>query len=218
MNPASPRTRPGDLYYRANVRTWRFPFWVSSRSPTVLHRDRVPRTGPIILAANHLSPFDVPVLMWHTPRILDFVSTVEVMGAPLVGPFYRSLGAFPLDRSRVDVRTTKTILSRLAAGRVVAMVPEGRIRQPAESVLVGAPFRPGVARLAQLAHVPIVPVVVTGTIAWKKWYRWLPTRTVRVAVNYGEPIPPGDDADALRQLLAAAGRDLYAELQAKGSA
>src|SRR3954469_19872947 len=53
-------------------------FWTSS-SPVVLHRDRVPRRGAFILAANHLSPFDVPCLMATVPRNLDFMSVVEFL-------------------------------------------------------------------------------------------------------------------------------------------
>ena len=71
----------GDWFYRFVVRTGRFPFWVSSR-PVVLHAKRAPRNGPFILAANHTSPYDVPLLMRHTPRRLDFVSITEVFRNP----------------------------------------------------------------------------------------------------------------------------------------
>ena len=81
----------------------------------------MPRSGPFILASNHLSPFDVPVLMRHTRRVLDFVSIVEVFRNPVMAWFYSSMGAFPLDRGRVDVRTTNIILERLRRGRAIAI-------------------------------------------------------------------------------------------------
>jgi 1-acyl-sn-glycerol-3-phosphate acyltransferase len=178
------------------------PFWLSS-VPTILHRQRVPRRGAFILASNHLSPYDVPVLMRSTPRKLDFVSITEVFAKPWVGWFFGHMNAFPLDRSRADPRTVKVILDRLGRGRVVAMFPEGRIRAQADSVIHGKPFRPGVARIARLAGVPIVPVVVWGSGAYARASGWLPLRRTRYGIHYGEPIAPGDEAETERRLAAA---------------
>src|SRR5438045_3002539 len=110
----------GDAFYRFVVLTGRMPFWISSR-PVVLHAERARRAGPFILAANHTSPYDVPLLMRHTPRRLDFVSIIEVFRNPLVAWFYSHMNAFPVDRSRRDPATVRIILDRLARGRVVAM-------------------------------------------------------------------------------------------------
>lgn len=199
-----------DLFYRTVVVVGRFPLWIASR-PVILHRDRVPRTGPFILASNHLAPYDVAVLMRHAGRVLDFVSTTQVMAVPFVGPFYRAMGAYPLDRGRVDTRTTRWILDRLGRGRVVAMFPEGRIRSEAESVVHTGDFRPGVVRLARTAGVPIIPVALRGTPAFADPRVWLPTRSVRYGVCFGEPIEVVDDARAQGQ-LARAWRDGYQEL------
>jgi 1-acyl-sn-glycerol-3-phosphate acyltransferase len=199
-----------DRFYNVAVFIGRFPLWVSSR-PLVLHRDRVPRRGPFLLASNHLSPFDVPALMRHTGRPLDFVSIVEVFRKPFLGWFYGHMNAFPLDRSRSDPKTVKIILARLARGRPVAIFPEGRIRRAEESVVHGGPFRPGVARLARMAGVPLIPVVVWNTGVYQRPTSWLPLKRIRYAVIYGTPIPVTDEADAERA-LASAYRDLYAEL------
>lgn len=189
----------------------RFPFWVSSR-PVVLHADRAGRAGAYLLASNHLSPYDVPLLMRSTPRLLDFVSVVEIFREPFVGWFFGHMNAFPLDRSRKDPKTVRIVVDRLAAGRVVAMFPEGRVRAEGESVIHGGPFRPGVARIAQLASVPIVPVVVWGSGGYARPVNWLPLRRVRYGVAYGQPIEAHNIADAEAQ-LAAAYQQLYAELR-----
>src|SRR5688572_6064556 len=102
------------------------PFWVSSR-PTVMGIEHARRDGPFIVASNHLSPYDVALLMRHSPRRLDFVSIVEVFRHPLMAWFYSNMNAFPLDRHRGDPKTVRIILDRLERGRVVAMFPEGRI-------------------------------------------------------------------------------------------
>ncbi|HEX8916652.1 MAG TPA: lysophospholipid acyltransferase family protein, partial [Humisphaera sp.] len=139
-----------DLTYRL-VRAIGYPaFWTSS-SPVYLHRDRVPRAGAAILAATHLSPYDVPCLMAASPRNVDFMSVVEFLRKPLVGRLFRWMNCFFLDRGRADARAVREALARLRAGRMIGMFPEGRIRGWDESVVHGRPFKPGVARLAVLA-------------------------------------------------------------------
>jgi 1-acyl-sn-glycerol-3-phosphate acyltransferase len=194
-------------------------FWVSSR-PVVLHRDRLKRPGAYILAPTHLSVFDVSCLIALSPRKLDWVSIVEVFRKPLVGWFYGSMNAFPLDRSRPDSPTVRIILDRLARGRVVAMFPEGTLRTPETSVLSGGPFKPGVARIAQLADVPVIPCVIVGTDSYLRVKSWLPLKRVRYGVIFGEPLLVRKDLekhdatklflDQLRQAYL----DLHEELKA----
>jgi 1-acyl-sn-glycerol-3-phosphate acyltransferase len=204
-----------DLFYKTIVTVGRGPFWVSSR-PLVLHSDRVPSQGPFILASSHLSPYDVPALMRSTPRVLDFVSTVEIFAMPFVGWFFGHMGAFPLNRRSADPKTAKRIVDRLARGRVVALFPEGRIRKETESVIHGATFRPGVARLARIADVPIIPAVVLGTGAYSSFINWLPLRRTRYGVIYGNPIRVADESAGERLLTQVYG-ELYHEIhQAMG--
>src|SRR4051812_5803210 len=165
----------------------------------------------MLLASSHLSAFDVPVLMRHTPRKLDFVSITEMFAKPLVGWFFGNMNAFPLDRSQSDPKTVKIILDRLARGRAVAMFPEGRIRAEADSVLHGKPFRPGAARIARMANVPLVPAVVWKSGAYARKRNWLPGARVRYGINYGEPITVPDEAEGERR-LAEAYVELFAEL------
>jgi 1-acyl-sn-glycerol-3-phosphate acyltransferase len=202
-----------DWFYNFIYYTWRPAFIVSS-SPVVLHIDRARRQGAYILASNHLSPFDVAVLIKETPRLLDFVSVTEVFRNPLVAWFYGNMNAFPLDRGRVDTGTTRIILERLRRGRVVALFPEGRIRPESESIVHGGPFKPGVLRLARIANVPIIPVVVLGTIGYHRMSNWLPLRRTRYGINYGNPIEPDptDETGKLEEALRLAYRSLYEEL------
>jgi hypothetical protein len=66
-----------DLFYKVVRLIGRHAFWVSSR-PVVFGIEHVPRQGACVIASNHTSPYDVALLMRHTPRLLDFVSIVEV--------------------------------------------------------------------------------------------------------------------------------------------
>jgi 1-acyl-sn-glycerol-3-phosphate acyltransferase len=204
-----------DWFYNLVWYTFWPAFGVSS-SPIVLHPERPRRPGAYLLAANHLSPFDVPCLIKESGRKLDFVSITEVFTNPFMAWFYGNMNAFPLDRGRVDLGTTRTILDRLRQGRAVGIFPEGGIRKEENSVLSGGRIKPGVIRLAQLANVPIIPAVLLGTSAYQRVLSWAPLRRVRYGINYGEPIEPnsGENVDALEAQLRAAYRSLHAELVA----
>lgn len=200
-----------DLFYKTVRFIGRHAFWVSSR-PTVTGLEHLPKQGPFILAATHQSVFDVPILIRHTPHLLDIVSITEVFRNPLVAWFYGSMNAFPLERSRADPATVRIILSRLAKGRVVAMFPEGRIQAAQASVLHGGKIRRGVGRLAGLSKVPVVPVVILDSGAYLKPTAWLPLRRTRYRVAYGPPIPPTAEPDAIEAALVAAFATLYQSL------
>lgn len=199
------RSHVSDWFYNL---TWCicWPAFGVSSSPVVLHPERPRRPGAYLLAANHLSPYDVPLLMKDSGRKLDFVSITEVFRNPLMAWFYGNMNAFPLDRGRMDLATTRTILDRLKRGRAVGIFPEGGIRTEEKSVLNGGRIKPGVIKLAQLANVPIIPTVVLGARAYHRVLSWAPIRGVRYGINYGEPIvpTPDGDADALEERLRAA--------------
>ena len=191
-----------DLYYNVVHAIGSAIFWSTSR-PVILHRNRLNRPGPFILASTHLSPFDVPVLVRHSPRKLDFVSIVEVFRNPFVAWFYGSMNAFPLDRSKPDGPTVRIVLDRLSRGRAVGIFPEGNIRRLEDSVLSGGRMRPGAARLAQMANVPVLPAVVLNTDVYKRIGAWLPLRRIRYGVIFGEPIqirPELEKSVAAKQL------------------
>jgi 1-acyl-sn-glycerol-3-phosphate acyltransferase len=132
---------------------------------------------------------------------------------PFVAWLYGHMGTFPLDRSRSDPKTVRIILDRLERGRCVGVFPEGRIRQPSESVIHGGRFRPTLIRLAKLANVPIIPVVVWGAEQYKRVSSWLPLMRTKYGVIYGEPIAVNNEAEGERRLAQDYQR-LYAELRA----
>src|SRR5688572_20151830 len=102
----------GDAFYSLVRTIGSHPFWMS-RSPTVIGVEKTARPGAYILASNHESPYDVPLLIRHGLRRIDFVSITEVFRHPFMRWFYGSMNAFPLDRSQPDVGATRTIFDRL---------------------------------------------------------------------------------------------------------
>lgn len=202
-------------FYRA-VRLLGYPhLWLAS-APVVLHRERARRPGGCLLAANHASPFDVMLLTAAVPRMIWWLSIVELFQRPLPRWFLTAFGAMPLDRRRPDPATTRQVLAHLRAGRLVGMFPEGRLRPGADSVLRGGGIGPGVGRLARIANVPVLPCAVLGGEAFWRWRAWLPGARTPWAVAFGEPILPGTHADAaaLAAAVATSLRTLAAEARA----
>lgn len=171
--------------------------------------DKVPRTGGVIVVANHISNFD-PValghfLIWHGrwPRAL---AKSELWQVPVVGWLARSLGQIPVQRRTARAGESLTAAAAaLARGECVVIYPEGTITADPD----GWPMtgRPGAARLALQTGVPVVPIgqwgphlVMPGRRASVP--RLLPRSTMHVLV--GDPVDLGDLYDASDSPTAAA--------------
>lgn len=176
-----------DVFYRAVRCLGRAAFWVSS-SPVVIGIENIPARGRFILAVTHQSPYDVALLIRHSPRFLDFVSIVEVFRNPIVAWLYGSLNAFPLDRSGPDPKTVRIILGRLERGRAIAMFPEGGMRIGPKSVVTSRQIRRGIGRISRLSRAQIVPCVLIGSEAYTRISSWLPLRRTRYGLIVGAPL------------------------------
>jgi 1-acyl-sn-glycerol-3-phosphate acyltransferase len=179
------------------------PFWMSA-SPVILHADRAAIAGGYILAPNHLSPFDVPMLIRHTPRFIDFLGRSEFKRSRRIAWFFSLFNTFYVDRSQADPVAALSAVRRLQAGRVVGIFPEGAIRPPADSVVNGGPIKPGIARLACLADVPVIPCVVLNAAQYSQPRSWLPLRRTRYGVIFGNPLrcdSSGNELDSQEAFL-----------------
>lgn len=157
-------------------------------STRVVGADRVPRTGPVLLAANHVGVADGPLLHGVAPRGTHILVKQEMFRGPL-GLLLRAAGQIPVDRTngRPALAAALAVLRR---GDVVAIFPEGnRGRGDASS------SRAGVAWLAVSAGAPVVPVAVLGTRRTGESVRHVPGLRRRFVVEFGEPVhveaPPG---------------------------
>ena len=189
-----------DAFYRTLVTLGRPAFWASSR-PTVVNAVATARPGAFLLAANHTCEYDIPILMRHCRRRVDFVSITEVFRNSFTAWLYGNMNAFPLERSRPDSPAVRTILDRLSRGRVVGMFPEGGFRTGEASVVHSRRIRPGIGRIAVLADVPIVPCVIVGSEQYRRFNSWLPFRQTRYAVAFGEMISPNAPATTIEAEL-----------------
>jgi Acyltransferase len=143
----------------------------------------------------------------------------EFFRIPAVGSFLRAIDAFPTERNRADRKSIRTAIERLKSGRLVGLFPEGGIRDGAQSLLQGAPIRPGAATLAHISRVPIVPCVILGSDRLYSAKRWLRLRRTPIWIAFGEPssdfqdLPKPEARRRIESELAAAFQHLYNELR-----
>ncbi|HWR38051.1 MAG TPA: lysophospholipid acyltransferase family protein [Patescibacteria group bacterium] len=121
--------------------------------------ENIPLQGGAIVAANHISLWDPPVVGAALARRVSFMAKEELFNQPLLGWTILRLGAFPVRRNTADRNAIRTALGRLADGHLVGLFPEGTRSKTGE---LGSP-EPGIALIAAKAGVPIIPAAVIGT-------------------------------------------------------
>lgn len=149
----------------------------------VFNPERVPQTGGVILAANHASYLDPPLVGSGLRRSINYLARESLFRFPIMGAVLHSWNAVPVDRDGGGARGLKIILDRLLNGAGIVLFPEGtRCRdgklQKAQS---------GIGLIVAKSNAPVVPVRVFGTYeAWGRNQKIpLPKR---IAVKYGEPM------------------------------
>jgi 1-acyl-sn-glycerol-3-phosphate acyltransferase len=168
--------------------------------------DEIPREGPVILAANHISNGDAVILgAWLTKRLgrrIHWLGKKEMFDWPIVGWIARNGGVHPVDRSAADVDAFRMAERVLNEGHVLVIFPEGT-RSP-----TGELQKPkdGLAMLALRTGAPIVPIGISGTDkVWPKG-RLLPRpgghATMRVgrAFRLADELPEGLDRKRAKTL------------------
>jgi 1-acyl-sn-glycerol-3-phosphate acyltransferase len=168
--------------------------------------DAIPREGPVILAANHISNAD-PVLVgaWLTPRLgrrIHWLGKKEMFDWPVVGWVARNGGIVPVERDGADVEAFRTASRVLEAGEVLMVFPEGT-RSPTAEL---QPPKDGLAMLALRTGATIVPIGISNTDRlWPKG-RPIPRPGGHVSMRVGAPfriadlLPPELDRKAAKRL------------------
>ncbi len=151
--------------------------------------ENFPLDGAVVLAANHVTNFDVLPMQFSLPRPIFFMGKSSLFKIPLLEIAYRELGAFPVNRGEKDEWAIRHAAKVLAHGQTLGMFPEGK-RSQGKGLGVA---KTGTARLALDANCPIVPMAVIGT---DKFFRRFPFRTV-VTIRLLPPILPKPGETAL---------------------
>ncbi len=141
-------------------------------------------SGSAIIAANHSSFYDPPVLSISCPEEVHFLARGSLFDAPLFGRFIRMLNSHPVSRGASDIQTFKTMLEILSDGKKLILFPEGK-RSYDGNLL---PLERGLGFLVQKAHCRIIPAYIQGTFdAWPRG-RKFPKLFGKITVAFGSPI------------------------------
>ena len=122
----------------------------------VVGADRMPATGPAVVAPNHESFLDAIILGAAIPRELRFVAKAELWRSRLLAWMLDGLGAIPIERGRSDYLAAALVLQVLKAGEAVVIFPQGAVRGDRA-------WKEGAAHTALVTGAPLVPVRLVGT-------------------------------------------------------
>lgn len=163
-----------------------------------IEREAEPPNPPFVIAANHYSHFDPPVIGAAVDIPIRFLALEDLFGANrILDWLVVGFGAIPTPRARYPIAAVRTALNALEAGDVVGVFPEAT-RASHWGTL---PPRPGAAWLAKRAGVPLVPVAVAGT--GRAFGLENRLRPARVRVVIGQAIAPdGGDVGELTERWA----------------
>ena len=145
----------------------------------VLGRENLPNP-PFILAANHRSYLDPPLLLGFVSCDLRFIAKSELFKSPFIRPLLKIFSSIPVNRGKPSHETFKRAIEELNKGYPIGIFPEGtRTRKRLRA-------KTGVAFLAEKLNLPVVPVAIKGT---ERAFRFPPPR---ITIIIGEPLtyPP----------------------------
>jgi 1-acyl-sn-glycerol-3-phosphate acyltransferase len=151
--------------------------------------ENVPQSGPLIVACNHRSYLDPPLLGCLCPRRISYMAKKELFAVPVLGTVIRALGAYAVDRQGSATSAIRRSLSVLEAGGAVGIFPEGTRNRTGEVVP-----QTGVALLASLARAPVVPACIVGSDR--------ALRFAQITVAFGAPVGLEPGRKATREDLA----------------
>jgi 1-acyl-sn-glycerol-3-phosphate acyltransferase len=147
---------------------------------------RLPRTGGAVLAINHLSAIDPPLVGSFSSRAICYMMKSELLEIPVVGEALTWTGAFPIRRGGSDRAGLRKARELVRAGHIVGVFVEGtrqRFGYPADHIHAGA------ATVAMKENVPVIPCAVES-------FRWSRNNRRACCVIYGEPMAfPGLEAN-----------------------
>ena len=146
----------------------------------------VPKTGPLIIAANHQSNFDPSLLSVSIPRKVNFLAKSSVFIGGVVNYLLKAYGAHPVSRNSIDLKAYRWATQLLKQGDVIVIFPEGT-RNPKS---MNHPKK-GAAKLAMATNAKIIPVGITGTENLGTLLRVF-NPTGKLTVNIGTAIDPNN--------------------------
>jgi 1-acyl-sn-glycerol-3-phosphate acyltransferase len=148
-------------------------------NPCVLGREHIPRDGGFIMASNHISYYDPPLLGSWQRRQMYFFAKQELFRNRLFGAIIRACNSIPVKRGTIDRQAVREAVEVIQKGYGLVVFPEGTRSRTKEFL----PPKAGLGMLARTARCPIVPAYLHGNNRLKDCL----LRRTRMTIVYGEP-------------------------------
>jgi 1-acyl-sn-glycerol-3-phosphate acyltransferase len=173
--------------------------------------ENLPRNGAFLIAANHASHLDPPVIGSQVPRQMCFFARKTLWHGAFATWWLDAVGTIPVDRDGgQDVGALKRVLRALASGKVLILFPEGT-RSPDGHLQ--AP-KPGIGFIVCKTQVPVVPARIFGSFDALGRNAKLPRLGTPLNIVFGRPIPPSvyDDPSAGKERYQVASARIMAQI------
>ncbi|SDW31202.1 1-acyl-sn-glycerol-3-phosphate acyltransferase [Paenibacillus sp. CF384] len=135
--------------------------------------ENIPASGPVVLCCNHISLLDPTTVGTKVNRKVHYMAKAELFEVPLLGPFIRTLGAFPVKRGGVSKDAIRNAINLLKEGNVMGIFPEGTRNAGDNSA-----GKKGAAMIALRSGAVVIPVAIIGKY---QLFR-------KMRIKYGKPI------------------------------
>jgi 1-acyl-sn-glycerol-3-phosphate acyltransferase len=173
----------------------------------VFNPENVPAQGGVILASNHASFLDPPLVGSGLRRDINYLARESLFRFPGIGALLHSWNAVPVDRDGGGARGLKAILDRLLAGGAIILFPEGTRTKDGKL----QPARSGIGLTVIKSKAPVVPVRVFGTYeAYGRETKF--PRPYCVTVKYGRPMNFGNLRAEARTCDKARLKEIYQQV------
>lgn len=160
-----------------------FLSWIlfTALGPTrIFGRRKVPKSGGVLILANHRADVDPILVQIACPRPVYFMAKSELFEMPILGRVIRGFRAFPVKRGEPDRDAIKRAVALLQAGECVCVFPEGELSETGEML----PLKPGVALIVRMAQVPVIclglrntnRILPYGAVVPRPALRWVEAR------------------------------------------
>jgi 1-acyl-sn-glycerol-3-phosphate acyltransferase len=145
--------------------------------------ENVPSTGPVILASNHASFMDPPLVGAATRREINYLARESLFRFPVLGSILKAVNAVPVDREGGGASGLRAIFDRLLKGGAIILFPEGTRTEDGSL----RPAKSGIGLTVIKSEAPVVPVRVFGTFDAFSRHHSFP-RPCKIAVKFGKAL------------------------------
>ena len=188
----------------------RIILFLSGTKATVLGKEHLPSSGPVLYVLNHRSYFDILLTYANVPSPTGFIGKIELKKIPVLNLWLSRLYGLFLDRENIreGLKTILTAIDEVKNGISIAIFPEGTRGKDADETRM-LPFHEGSFKIATKSGCPVVPVVITGSSAIFEDH--MPViKSTHVIMEF---LPPVDPAALTRDEKKFIGRTIQEQMQ-----